>query len=185
MKQDEANKLFGLPPIDGCSDLIQQQYDDTCAIKSQEIIMHGVGLDVDEHTLVKEALENGWYTPGQGTYMEDVGKLLEAHGIDVLQSHGNSIYNIVGELSKGHPVLVGVDSGELWHSGIDETMEDIIMGPQADHALLVVGIEFNDDFSSGSVSLIDPGTGDFCKEYSLEQISDAWADSDNFMLTIL
>lgn len=184
MMTGDSQKLFGLPSVDGYSDLIQQQYCDTCAIKSQEILMHGLGFDVNETQLVNEAFANGWYTPGDGTAMEDVGKLLELHGVGVSQTQNNSLYNLVGELAKGNPVIVGVDSGELWQSGIDETFEDIVMGPQADHALIVSGIEFNDDFTSGTISIIDPGTGDYCKEYDLSHFSDAWADSGNFMLTI-
>lgn len=184
MMMEDSQKLFGLPSVDGYSELIQQQYCDTCAIKSQEIVMHGLGFDVDETQLVNEAFANGWYTPGAGTPMEDVGKLLELHGIDVSQTRNNSLYNLVGELAKGNPVIVGVDSGELWESGINEVFEDVIIGPQADHALIVGGIEFNDNFSSGTISVIDPGTGDYCKGYDLNQFTDAWADSGNFMLTI-
>lgn len=180
-----ANTQFGLPTYDTTSDKVQQLFDDTCAIKSQEIVMNAVGLDVSENSLRDEAILNGWYTPGFGTPMEDVGKLMEAHGIDVRQQiHGN-VFNLISELSKGHPVIVGVDSGELWNPGINETFEDLVKGGQADHALIVGGIEFNSDFSKGTVNLIDPGTGDFSVGYDLEQFSDAWADSDNFMVTMI
>ena len=55
----------------------------------------------------------------------------------------------------------------------------------SDHALLVSGIEFNDDFSNATVNLIDPGSGDFSKGYELAQFEDAWADSDHFMVSII
>lgn len=184
MKNTDPQKQFGLPTQDAHSDLVHQSEEDNCAIKAQEIMMHGMGLDVSEAQLIQEAIDNGWYTPGQGTTIGDVGKLMELHGIDVTQSQGASLYNLVSELSKGHPVLIGVDSGELWFPGPDETFEDFIHGPQADHALLISGLNFNDDFTSGTVNLIDPGTGDVCKGYSLHQFVDAWNDSGNFMLTI-
>lgn len=184
MEMNTANTQFGLPTWNAESDIVQQLFDDTCAIKSQEIVMNAAGLDVTECGLREEAIQNGWYTPGFGTPMEDVGKLMDAHGLEVEQSvHGN-MFNLVSELSKGHPVIVGVDSGELWNPGLDEKIEDIFRGPCADHALIVGGIEFNDDFSGGTVNLIDPGTGDFAIGYDMDLFEDAWADSDNFMVTI-
>lgn len=182
---ENANTQFGLPTYNVVTENVQQTFDDTCAIKSQEIVMNAAGLDVSESRLREEAIQNGWYSPGYGTPMEDVGKLMEAHGMEVQQNvHGN-MFNLVSELSKGHPVIVGVDSGELWNPGIEERLEDFIKGHCADHALIVGGVEFNDDFTGGTVNLIDPGTGDFAVGYNLDQFSDAWADSDNFMLTIL
>lgn len=184
MELNNANKQFGLPTYDLVSEDIRQQYDDTCAIKSQEIIMNAVGLNVNEEELRLEVYENGWYIPGVGTPMENVGKLMESHGLEVQQELHGSMFNLVGELSKGHPVIVGVDSGELWHPGIDETFEDIISGKYPDHALVVGGIEFNEDFSGGIVNIIDPGTGDFAASYDMEQFEDAWNDSDNFMVSL-
>jgi hypothetical protein len=184
MTSTTANNLFGLPTENLFSEDIMQQYNDTCAVKSQEIILNNAGIPVTEEQLRQEACDNGWYSPGLGTPINDIGYLLESHGIDVAQVTNASMYNLVSELSKGMPVLVGVDSGELWNPGIDETFEDLIYGPQADHALLVGGIEFNDDFSDGVVNIIDPGTGDFCKEYPISQFEDAWDDSGNFMLMI-
>lgn len=184
MEMNNANTLFGLPTYNAESEKIQQLFNDTCAIKSQEIVMNAAGLDVTECGLREEAIQNGWYAPGLGTPMEDVGKLMEAHGLQVEQQlHGN-MFNLVSELSKGNPVIVGVDSGELWNSGFEEKIEDIFRGPCADHALIVGGVEFNDDFSGGTVNLIDPGTGDFATGYDMDLFEDAWADSDHFMVTL-
>lgn len=180
-----APTQFGMPAHNVIINDIMQQYDDTCAIKSQELILNSAGIPFTEDELIQEAIQNGWYEPGKGTLMENVGKLLELHGMDVTQLHNASIFNLVNELSHGHPVIVGVDSGELWNPGIDETFEDFINPYGADHALIVSGIEFNDDFSNATVNLIDPGSGDFSKGYDLAQFEDAWADSDNFMVTII
>lgn len=184
MEQTNATKTFGTPTFNVVMDSIQQRYDDTCAIKSQEIIMNAAGINVSEDELRREAFQNGWYTPGEGTSMNDVGKLMESHGMEVQQQINGTMFNLVGELAKGHPVIVGVDSGELWKPNAMEYFEDKFIGPRADHALIVSGVEFNDDFSGGTVNLIDPGTGDFAVGYDMHQFNDAWADSGNFMVTI-
>lgn len=40
---------------------VQQQYPDTCAIKSQQLILEDFGIDVSENQLVQTANANGWY----------------------------------------------------------------------------------------------------------------------------
>ncbi len=184
MELTNANTIFGLPAYNEVSEEIQQAHNDSCVLKSTEILLNSLGINTTEEELRNEAIEHNWYTPGYGTPISDVGKLIELHGLEVKQNVHSSMYNLVSELEKNHSVIVCVDSGELWRPGPDETFEDFIYGQNADHALLVGGIQFNDDFTGGAVNLIDPGTGDFCKSYPLDQFNDAWNDSNNFMLTI-
>lgn len=163
----------------------QQQYADTCAIKSQQLILESNGFDISESELRDEAIINGWYSSGYGTPMEDVGNLLENHGMDVYRYRNASVADIAHELSQGHQVIVGVDSGELWNTGLDETFEDIIYGEHADHALLVSGITVDPFTAEESVLLTDPGTGDVRAEYSIDQFEDAWEDSGEFMVSAM
>lgn len=164
---------------------VQQLYDDTCAIKSQQLILESNGIDISEQELRNEAMQNGWYAPGYGTPMENVGDLLESHGMEVHRYVNASVSDIADELSKGHQVIVGVDSGELWNAGTDETFEDIIHGEQADHALLVSGIVVDPFTAEESMLLTDPGTGDVCMEYPADQFEDAWDDSGDFMVSVI
>lgn len=164
---------------------VQQQYPDTCAIKVQQLILESQGFDITETELRDEAIENGWYAPDYGTPLKYVGNLLESHGVEVHRSYHSSIGDIASELSQGHPLIVAVDSGELWHDGPRETFEDIIMGENADHAVLVNGIMTNPFTAELNVLLTDPGTGDVCVEYPLEQFEDAWADSGEFLISCL
>lgn len=184
MESSLAPLFFGFPAQNEVSETVLQQFDDTCAIKSQQLILEAVGLDISEEELRNEAIRNGWYIPNQGTPLEDTGKLLEYHGVPVeLHSHG-SIQDLIGEVSKGHPVIVGVDSGELWNNGLEETMEDLLIGNFPDHALIVGGVEYNHMTFDWQVNVIDPGTGDNLLGYDLEQFEDAWADSDCFMVSL-
>lgn len=162
--------------IDG----IQQQYPDTCAIKSQQIILNEFGIPVTEDQCVQYAHEHGWYNGG-GTSFEDVGKILADAGIPCTQSEAN-VYDLVGELAQGHKVIVGVDSGELWDNGILEWLEDFFMRSVPDHALIVAGIDVSDP-NNPMVIVTDPGTGDSSKTYPLDQFMDAWADSNCYMVS--
>lgn len=165
------------------ADDIQQKYPDTCAIKSQQIILESNDIEVSEDELVAESIENGWYTPGQGgTSPVDVGNLLENHGMTVSRFIHASIDDIAAALAQGRHVIVGVDSGELWNSGTWETFEDFLNSSGADHALIVSGIQVNPLTAEREVVLTDPGTGEVAHTYTIDQFLDAWGDSDNFMV---
>ena len=166
-------------------DEVLQQYSDTCAIKAQQLVLESNGIYINEIELRNEAIQNGWYVPGQGTPQEDVGNLAFNHGLEVHKYQEASICDITNELAQGHQIIVGVDSGELWTSGPDETFEDLITGKQADHALIVSGFATNPFTSEQTVLLTDPGTGDLCIHYPISQFEDAWDDSNNFMVSIL
>lgn len=171
-----ASMIHGDAPMNIMSEDVQQIYPDTCAIKSQQLIMQDFGIHFTEDQLRNEALMYGWYNGG--TAPEDVGKLLELHGIPVSQYDNANIFNLVNELAQGHKVIVGVDSGELWEDNIfDKIFED----NAADHALIVSGVDTSDP-NNVKVILTDPGTGNLLKEYSMEDFVDAWEDSNCFMM---
>lgn len=178
---EHAPTTFGLPGVDGQSSWVQQHYEDTCAIRCQELILRDFGVNVPEEVLCREAATYGWYEPGGGTNPLDVGNLLELHGIAVHRYEGATIFNLTSELAQGHQVIVGVDSGELWNTGLLEHVEDQLGLSGADHALLVSGIDTSDP-AQVKVILTDPGSGDIAKAYPLEQFIEAWKDSHCFMV---
>lgn len=164
---------------------VQQQYPDTCAIKSQQLVLEDFGIDVSETQLVQTANANGWYNGG-GTNPQDVGNLLNLAGIPVTKQDGN-VFTLVNELAQGHKVIVGVDADELWHN--DSVSEkwtnwaNDFFGPQGgNHALIVAGIDTSD---SNNIQVIvkDPGSGEDGKPYPLEQFMDAWADTQCYMVS--
>lgn len=157
-----------------------QQYSDTCAVKSQQIILHEFGLDMSEDQLAQIALDNGWFNGG--TPPEHVGKLIAGAGIPVTLRDNANIYDLAEQLANGHKIIVGVDASELYNGGIWEWIKEIFMGPQPDHALIVAGID-NTDPANPMVILTDPGTGDVCKPYPLDTFMDAWRDSNCFMMS--
>lgn len=177
---EENSPVFKALTVDD----IQQEFPDTCAIKSQRIILESHDINVSEQDLVEESIDKGWYVPGQGgTMPEDVGNLLEEHGMTVNHFDNATIDDIASELAKGHQVIVGVDSGELWQPGHFESLEDFFKLGGADHALIVSGIQVNPLTSEREVLLTDPGTGEVTHTYTMDQFEDAWDDSDNFMIS--
>lgn len=164
---------------------VKQQFSDTCAIKSQQLILNDFGIDVTETELVETAKEHGWYKGG--TAPEDVGNLLELANIPVTRQDGANVFNLVSELAQGHKVIVGVDADELWKG--DTTLgkfwnwlTDFFQGEVPDHALIVAGIDTSDP-NNVKVIVTDPGTGEEGKPYPLDRFMDAWSDSQCFMMS--
>lgn len=177
----QAETTHGQPNLDIEFDPeTYQYYPDTCAFQSQAIILREYGFDVKQEDLMQIAKEQGWYVEGYGTPEDKVGKLLEYYGLDTSITEGNNIFNLANELAQGHRVLVTVDSGELWSPGLGEKMEDLLIGEQADHALLVVGVDTSNP-SDVKVIVTDPGNGNTQYAYSEKEFMDAWKDSNCFM----
>lgn len=162
----------------------QQTTDFTCAVVSQKMVLDAFGVvdslgaPLSEATLVYEATANGWLTDG-GTSPQDVGRLLEMHGISTHQGEG--MENLVSELAHGHKVIVGVDSDELWQSNhpIINEIKDWL-GPTPNHALVVEGVRIDQDGRPFAV-VNDPGDPNGAgREYPLDDFQDAFADSGCF-----
>lgn len=178
----------GLLPGTEYSPWVAQYYSDTCAIRSQQIILRDYGIDISQERLISLAEKHGWYERGEGTSIQDVGKLMELVGVDCHQSYNNTVFDLVSELSQGHRVIVSVDSGELWaktfEDALSERIEDWFGVQGADHSLIVAGVEVNPHNSYDvKVVLTDPGTGQLRVEYPLDEFMDAWKDSNCFMVS--
>lgn len=168
-----------------------QTHPDTCAVVSQEYVLEELlGEDFDENNLMDIATENGWYTPGGGTPMENVGDILEHYGLQVERGSG-TIEDLEAVLSNGEKVIVGIDSDEIWTNGddamADHVLEDIVGIPDADanHAVEVIGID-RSDIENPMVILNDPGhPGGQGAMIPLELFEDSWEDSGNYMVSAI
>lgn len=164
----------------------EQVNPDTCAIKSQQIILNEFGIPCTEDQLVQYSIEHGWYD-GNGTAPVDVGNLLEDAGIPCTRQADANVFNLISELSQGHKIIVGVDSAELWHNNtlgekIHNWFNDFFHGATPDHALIVAGIDTSDP-NNIRVMVTDPGSGEHYRSYPLDQFMDAWADSSCYMVS--
>lgn len=178
---DSAHQ-FGLPAAGDLTDLsIAQGYSDTCAIRSQEIVLRDFGIQLSQEHLIAQAEALGIYIPGGGTQPQHVGLLLEANGVSCSQYANANVFDLARELQQGKRIIIGVDSGELWNDDYFEQLEDFAGIGGGDHALIVAGIDTT-DLNDIRVILTDPGTGHVAKDYPLEQFVDAWNDTGNFMV---
>ncbi|CCY06350.1 uncharacterized protein BN494_00786 [Eggerthella sp. CAG:1427] len=164
---------------------VQQIFPDSCAIKSQQLILNDFGIEVSEVDLVQTAAVNGWYNGG--TAPQDVGNLLELANIPVTRQEGANVFNLVNELAQGHKVIVGLDADEMWHNdSISDKLKnwynDFFGEPGGNHALIVAGIDTSDP-NNIQVIVKDPGSGDDGKPYPLDQFMDAWSDANCYMVS--
>ncbi len=179
MPWDDNPAIIGTPNAD-TAHWQQQDTDFTCAVQAQRgIIEQFTGEPISESQLVYEATANGWLTD-RGMSPDDVGNLLELHGIPCHANHDASVQDLLGELAEGRKVIVGVDSGELWNG---EPIEDFFHR-SADHAIWVTGVDFTDP-NNPQVIINDSGDPNGAgKQYSLNDFMDAWEDSGfNYVAT--
>ena len=175
---------FGTPATDTAFWEGKQALPDDCAIKCQQFILEQFTGDVvGEVDLVQEAMDHGWYALGEGTAPENVGNLLELHGVGVTHYEHANQFHLANELAQGHKVIVGVESDSLWnHNPVLEALRDMLgIHGSADHAVVVSGIDTSDP-QHVLVQVSDPGTGQPLASYPMEQFLDAWRGSDFFMV---
>lgn len=179
---EEAQKQYGLEPLNIDFDPNTYQWEqDTCAIRSQEIVLRSFGIDVSQSDLINEATSHGWYTKGQGTNLEDVGNLLDLHNIPNHRVENANVFNLVDELGQGHKVIVGVDVDELYGNSFWQSVKEFLIGKTPNHAMIVSGIDTSDP-NNTMVVLTDPGTGKTLFECPYERFLSAWNDSECFMV---
>lgn len=174
---------------------IWQGLDNTCAIRSQEIILRDYGIIIPKDMLVKYATEQGWFDPDPnngGTPKGYIGNLIDACGIKTVRTENATIYDIIAELRAGHRVIVSLDANELWVKNesnifnrlfgetvnrVNDAIQNMNGLEGANHALVVAGVNVNPlNPLDVKVVLIDSGDGKVCIEYSLKDFQNAWAD---------
>ncbi|MEU6995536.1 hypothetical protein ABZ953_33385 [Streptomyces sp. NPDC046465] len=165
----------------------EQQAHDTCAVVGQEFLIDRfTGVDHTEEELVAVAEAEGWYRPGGGTPIDDVGNLLEHYGVPVERSEGETLDGLASALSDGAGVLVAVDGDEILAADPEsQQLADRMGVPDqgADHVVQVIGID-RDDPDHPQVILNDPGRPDGAGlEAPEREFLAAWEDSGRFTVT--
>lgn len=178
----EAKKQYGLEPVNIEFDPNTYQWEeDTCAIRSQEIVLRSYGIFVSQDELIQQAKAHGWYSEGSGTPMDAVGNLLDLYQIPNHRIADANVFNLADELGQGHKVIVGVDINELYGNSFWQTIKEHLIGKTPNHAMIVSGLNTS-DINCVTVTLTDPGTGKTLFECPYEKFLSAWDDSKCFMV---
>lgn len=134
--------------------------------------------EFSEQELVKYATEQGWYDPETGTTLSDVGKLLEALGLEVERESGLTLQDLFNELESGHKLICGVNNMILENPDFAD-----LPGLNANHAVQVIGIDYSNP-EDVRVILNDSGVPDgMGRNVSAEAFVKAWNTSGNFAVS--
>ena len=106
--------------------------------------------------------------------MEGGLQLLEHYGIEAEVQTG-SMDQLRDMLDANTPVIIGLDSDDLYGVGDQPFADDFVAG----HAVVITGI----DDEAGLVYINDPGFPDGAGvAIPIEQFEDAWQDGDHMMI---
>ena len=140
-----------------------------CSLECEKYILNRYGIEFDEQELLQNAIQNGWQKQC-GTALHNVGRHLESKGLVLTRQYKATIEDIAEALSDNKGVIVAVDGGELLGDRVAEAIEDILIGPQPDHMVVVLSY----DTENQIITIYDP----------LAQFADAWNDSKNYLITV-
>ena len=178
---DETGTLvIGDPNTDAEFHHFQGYNNNRCAISAQKMILDQFGFDIPQEQLVYEATANGWFASEVGTPMDDIGKLLESHGVACHTIQHASAQELLMEINQGHKVIVGIDSSEI--TSPDSPLAEFFDPVKADHAVVVTAMGFDGD-GEPIVYLNDPAFPDgAATEVPMSHFLSAWEDSDNVLV---
>lgn len=175
---DDLGAMVG-DPISDAMHYQAQTHSDTCAVVAQQGILKQFGIDLTETDLRDYAYSQGWYQPGGGTPLADVGNILEAAGVDTHHVADASIHDIESELNAGRKVIVGLDANEVWtpQPGSNPLNWWRAELPDAGHAVWITGV----DREAGFIYMNDSGHyAGQARAVAIDDFKNAWEDYGNF-----
>lgn len=173
-----ADLIAGSPESD-MENWHRQTEQNSCAVCCQEFVAEQLlDREFSEQEMIQYATEHGWYDPETGTTINDVGKLLEALGLEVERESGLTISNLVTELESGHKLICGVNNMILENPAFAD-----LLGINANHAVQVIGIDYSNP-EDVRVILNDSGVANgMGRSVSADTFVKAWNTSGNFAVS--
>ena len=151
-----------------------------CCLECEKYILQRFEIEFDEKQLLQNAIRNGWQKD-EGTALHNVGRHLESKGLIVSRQYNASIDDIAKAIGENEGVIVAVDGGELLGNRKAEIIEDVLIGPQPDHTVVVISL----DLQKQTITIYDPNSANVEDAYPLSQFADAWNDSKNYLVTTI
>lgn len=173
-----ADLIAGNPETD-MENWHMQTEQNSCAVCCQEFVAEQLlDREFSEQEMIQYATEQGWYNPETGTTLNDVGKLLEALGLEVERESGLALSDLVTELESGHKLICGVNNMILENPAFAE-----LPGIKANHAVQVIGIDYSTP-EDVRVILNDSGVANGRgRNVSADTFVKAWNTSGNFAVS--
>jgi hypothetical protein len=137
------------------------------------VLSEVTGDEVPQGDIVDLANELELLGP-DGMTLDGGVQLLEHYGVEAEVQTG-SVDDLRAMLDSGRPVIIGLDSDDLYATGDAPFADDMVAG----HAVVITGI----DDEAGLVYINDPGFPDGAGvAISIEDFEDAWTDADHTMI---
>lgn len=155
-----------------------QDADALCAIRCEQYVLDMFGIHKSISELKQISEDKGWLKES-GIAIENLNKLPKLFGLSV-RTYKSDLKRICAAIDSGKQVLVAVDGGELIGNPFEEKMEDIFIGEIADHCVVVLNYDAEED----KVMLFNPAFGDIPLTVATKTFLDAWHDSDNYTIEI-
>lgn len=151
----------------------------SCAVVCQEFVAEALlGEEYVESRMLEYAEKHGLFSEN-GTFPEDVGKLLENMGLEVTQEYNCTEQDLRQVLEQGGKAIVGVSCMALAYPSYA-----LRPGLRADHAVEVIGMDYSNP-RNVQVILNDPGRSDGAgRVIKLKKFIDAWNTSGRFMTSV-
>lgn len=150
-----------------------------CDIQCEDFILKRHDIHFSDSVLEEEARRNEWLLT-EGTPLYNIGRLLESMKFRVERKFHSTIEDISNALDECADLIAIVDGGELVGDREKEKEEDRLIGEIPDHAVVVIGVDKENDM----VEIHDPQSDNEFDKYPMEQFLDAWADSCHYLITV-
>lgn len=141
-----------------------------CDVLCEAAILHRRGIPFNEKDLLDISQKNHWLKP-EGTPLHSMGQLLANYDLMVTRKYDATIDDIKKALALDNDVIAVVDKEKLYST---EDKEDA-----PNHAVVICKI------SNETISLLDPTLQESEMEIPLSAFTDAWKESNNYIIRIL
>jgi len=156
----------------------KQEHPMSCAVTCQEFVAEGLLKgEYSEARMRAYAGREGWFDD-EGTVPGDVGKLLEAMGLEVRREENCRVEDIAEALQSGGKVMASVNNMAL-----QNPLYALLPGFGANHMVEVTGVDRSDP-AHVKITLNDPGVENGAGiVYPLERFEAAWGTGNRFMVS--
>lgn len=146
-----------------------------CCLECEKYVLKCLNVNFDESTLLEEAVLSGWQKD-EGTALHNVGRHLESAGLVVSRCYNCTLADLKMLLDAESHVIAAVDGSELLGNTEQENSKEL-----PNHTVVVLSY----DNEADTITVFDPNTSNLQDTYSTAQFMDAWADSKNYLVSVV